>query len=150
MSGPTAGCSWSSWMPHAYTSAAPAWMPLFVTGRLVVKMPPGCLAYGAGAPAVTFDSPRYASSDGIRSDGPEPGVAVTAPRTVRTPPGPTENVSLLGAAAKNPAGTASVAVTSAESPVVPCGLSVTLADESVSVVPLGVVAARLYVTLEEP
>src|SRR6476661_2439820 len=95
-------------------------------------MPPGCLAYGAGEPAVTFDSPRYASRNGTRSDGPEAGVAVTAPLSVRTPPGPTTPVSLLGAVAKKLAGTDRVAVTSAESPAVPCGLSVTLAVESVN------------------
>src|SRR2546423_14510046 len=109
-------------------------MPVFATGRLVVYTLFAPFTYGARAPAATFDSPRNASRYGIRSDGADPadGVAVTAPLAVRTPPGPTTNVSLLGAPAKTEAGSESVAVTVAESPVVPLGASATLGCESVS------------------
>src|SRR4051812_15249231 len=122
-------------------------MPLFATGRLVVNTLLAPFTYGARAPAATFDSPRYASRYGIRRDGAEPadGVAVTAPLAVRTEPGPPTNVSLLGTPAKKDAGSDSVAVTDAESPVVPVGASVTLGCESVSPG-----ASRLYVTAEEP
>src|SRR5947207_10293581 len=124
-------------------------MPVFVTGRLVVNTLFAPFAYGARAPAATFDSPRNASRYGIRSDGTEPadGVAVTAPRAVCTPPGPTTNVSLLSAPAKADAGSDSVAVTVAESPVVPLGARVTLVGETVSAPDD---EPRLYVTDEEP
>ena len=64
---------------------------------------------------------------------------MTAPRSVSTPPGPTENVSLLGTVAKAAAGTDSVAVTSCGVP----GLTVTLVGETVSNPDDD---ARLYVT----
>src|SRR2546423_10435193 len=111
-------------------------MPVFATGRLVVYTLFAPFTYGARAPAATFDSPRNASRYGIRSDGAEPadGVAVTAPRAVWTAPGPIANVSLLGTPANTDAGSASVAVTDAESPVVPLGASVTLVGETVNAV----------------
>src|SRR6476659_8579997 len=151
--------SCTSWMPHAYRSAVPAWMPLFVSGNVESKpLPLGLLLFvhAPGVPATTFERPRGATRYGTArfwaDASPAVLVATMSPRAVRTPPGPTPpfdtNVSSLGRAANCAAEMDSDTCTVMDWP---CG-TVTLLGETPTV-PIGVpfvTTPRLYVASTAP
>jgi hypothetical protein len=73
--------------------------------------------YADFEPATLFDKPRAAARYGTSNDGLESlGVAVTRPRSVCTPPGPSTDVSTLERAATFAAESDKVAVTSCDAP----------------------------------
>src|SRR5919106_660519 len=105
--------SFASWMPQAYTSALPEWIPLFESGTVADSVLP-CRVYADFAPATTFDRPRGTTTSETRSGyTPAPavvGVATTAPCTMWASD-PNSDAAAVESAATSAASSATVTST---------------------------------------